>query len=144
MDYVTFAILVLIVGLLSAMTADIILDFEAIWKSQFEFERGSGRDKQPPTKLKVANISWVNVVENSQDEFEVDVIEIAKSRIKVKPVISAGVKVRQLLDSLGKSVQVLVDYSAMTIRELKLIAKERRLPKYGSMRKAELVAALSS
>lgn len=141
MDYVTFAILVLIVGLLSAMTADIILDFETIWNS---FERSSGRDKQPPTKLKVANISWVNVVEDSQDEFEVDVVEIAKSRIKEKPAIQAGVKVRQLLDNLGKQIQSAINYSSMTIRELKAIAKERGLPKYGSLRKAELIAALQS
>lgn len=59
MDYSIFFCLVLIVGLASAMTADFILDMENIWNS---FERGSGRDKQPPTKLKVANISWVNVV----------------------------------------------------------------------------------
>ena len=123
------------------MTADIILDFETIWNS---FERGSGRDKQPPTKLKVANISWVNVVEDSQDEFEVDVVEIAKSRIKEKPAIQAGVKVRQLLDNLGKQIQSAINYSSMTIRELKAIAKERGLPKYGSLRKAELIAALQS
>ena len=136
MDYSIFFCLVLIVGLLSAMTADFILDMENIWNS---FERGSGRDKQPPTK--VANISWVNVVEDSQDEFEVDVIALAKSRVKSNQPVQAGTKVRALLDSLGKQ---LVDYSQLTIRQLKAIAKERGLPKYGSLRKADLIAALQS
>lgn len=138
MDFVTFAILVLIVGLLSAMTADIILDFEAIWNS---LERGSGRDKQPPTKV-VADLSWVNLVEDSSPLPEVDIIALAKSRIKEKPVISAGTKVRALLDGLGKSVQSAINYSNMTVRQLKSLAKERGLPKYGSLRKADLIAAL--
>jgi hypothetical protein len=149
MEFTTVVIAVLVVGLFAAMTTDFILDLENIWNSQFEIAQvelvqDEVIEVSQPVLKAVATISWVNVAEDSQDEVQVDVIEIAKSRIKVKPVISAGVKVRQLLDSLGKSVQVLVDYSAMTIRELKLIAKERRLPKYGSMRKAELVAALSS
>lgn len=136
MDYVTFVIAVLIVGLLSAMTADIILDFETIWNSLDLDERGSGR-----VDLVKADLSWVQVVEDEPEIPQVDVIQLAKSRIKSKPVIQAGAKVRALLDNLGKQ---LVDYSNMTIRQLKAIAKERRLPKYGSMRKVELIAALQS
>lgn len=135
MDYVTFVIAVLIVGLLSAMTADIILDFETIWNSLDLDERGSGR-----VDLVKADLSWVRCVEDEVQVDEVDIIALAKSRIKSKPV-QAGVKVRQLLDNLGKR---LVDYSALTIRQLKAIAKERRLPKYGSMRKPDLIAALQS
>jgi Rho termination factor, N-terminal domain len=139
MEFTTVLIAVLIVGLLSAMTADIILDMETIWNSLDDDHRGSGRDEKPPTK--VADLSWVNLVEDEPEIPEVDVIQLAKSRTKSKPAIQAGVKVRQLLDNLGKQ---LVDYSALTIRQLKAIAKERGLPKYGSMRKAELVTALSS
>lgn len=141
MDYVTFAILVLVVGLLACMTADVILDFENIWNSLDE--RGSGRIEFEQSDLTKADISWVQVVEDEPLP-EVDVIALAKSRIKVKPVIQAGAKVRELLDNLGKSVQSAIDYSQLTIRELKAIAKERRLPKYGSLRKADLIAALSS
>jgi hypothetical protein len=139
MDYATFVILVLVVGLLSAMTADIILDAQSIWDSLDDDHRGSGRDEKPPTKL-VANLSWIQMVEDSEPLPEVDIIALAKSRIKVK----AGVKVRELLDNLGKQVQSAIDYSALTIRELKLIAKQRRLAKYGNLRKAELIAALQS
>ena len=144
-----FVIAVLVIGLSAAMTADFILDLENIWNSQFEVAQVElVQDElievsQPVVKL-VATISWVNVIEDSQDEVQVDVIQLAKSRQKPKVVISAGVKARQLLDGLGKSVQALVDYSAMTVAQLKAIAKERRLPKYGSTRKAELIAALSS
>lgn len=140
MEFTTIVIAVLVVGLLSAMTADIILDFEAIWNNSLD-ERGSGRDKQPATSLKVADLTWVQMVEDSQDEFEVDVIALAKSRVKSNQPVQAGTKVRALLDSLGKQ---LVDYSQLTIRQLKAIAKERGLPKYGSLRKADLIAALQS
>jgi hypothetical protein len=138
MEFTTVLIAVLIVGLLSAMTADIILDMETIWNSLDLDERGSGRIESGLTK---ADLSWIQMVEDEPLP-EVDVIQLlnAKSRIKSKPV-QAGAKVRALLDNLGKQ---LVDYSALTIRQLKAIAKERGLPKYGSMRKAELVTALSS
>lgn len=139
MDYVTFVILVLVVGLAAAMTADFILDMETIWNSLDE--RGSGRIESGLTK---ADLSWIQMVEDEPEIPEVDIIELAKSRIKVKPVIQAGVKVRELLDSLGKQVQSAINYSNMNIRQLKAIAKERRLPKYGSLRKADLIAALSS
>lgn len=135
MDYVTFVILVLVVGLAAAMTADIILDFETIWNSLDLDERGSGR-----VDLVKADLSWVRCVEDEVQVDEVDIIALAKSRIKSKPV-QAGAKVRALLDNLGKQ---LVDYSALTIRQLKAIAKQRGLAKYGSMRKVELIAALQS
>jgi len=118
------------------MTADIILDFQTIWNSLDLDERGSGRIESGLTK---ADLSWIQMVEDEPLP-EVDVIQLAKSRIKSKPV-QAGAKVRALLDNLGKQ---LVDYSNMTIRQLKAIAKERRLPKYGSMRKVDLIAALQS
>lgn len=52
MDFVTIVIAVLIVGLLSAMTADFILDMETIWNNSLDDDhRGSGRDEKPPTKL---------------------------------------------------------------------------------------------
>lgn len=141
MEFTTVLIAVLIVGLAAAMTADIILDFETIWNSLDLDERGSGRIESGLTK---ADLSWIQMVEDEPEIPEVDIIELAKSRIKVKPVIQAGVKVRELLDNLGKSVQSAIDYSQLTIRELKAIAKERGLAKYGSMRKAELIAALQS
>lgn len=137
MDYVTFVILVLVVGLAAAMTADIILDFQTIWNSLDLDERGSGRIESGLTK---ADLSWIQMVEDEPEIPEVDVIQLAKSRIKSKPV-QAGAKVRALLDNLGKQ---LVDYSNMTIRQLKAIAKQRGLAKYGSMRKADLIAALQS
>ena len=136
MEFTTVLIAVLIVGLAAAMTADIILDFETIWNSLDLDERGSGRIESGLTK---ADLSWIQMVEDEPLP-EVDVIQLAKSRIKSKPV-QAGAKVRALLDNLGKQ---LVDYSNMTIRQLKAIAKERRLPKYGSMRKVDLIAALQS
>lgn len=144
MDYVTFAILVLVVGLLSAMTADIILDAQSIWDSLDLDERGSGRIELEQSDLTKADLSWIQITQDEVQVDEVDIIALAKSRQKSKPAVQAGVKVRELLDSLGKQAQQLVDYSNMTIRELKLIAKQRGLAKYGSMRKAQLIAALQS
>ena len=140
MDYSIIFCLVLIVGLMSAMTADVILDMETIWKSLDE--RGSGRVEQPVVNKTIADISWVNLVGDEQSDVEVDIIALAKSRTKSKP--QAGLKVRQLLDGLGKQAQMLVDYSSLTIRQLKQLAKERKLKGYGSMRKADLIAALQS
>lgn len=142
MEFTTVLIAVLIVGLLSAMTADIILDFETIWDSLDE--RGSGRIEFQQSGLTKADLSWVQMVEDEPEIPEIDIIALAKSRVKSKPVVQAGVKVRELLDGLGKQVQALVDYSQLTIRELKAIAKERRIKGYGSLRKAELIAALQS
>lgn len=143
----TFIIASLVVGLFAVMTADVILDMETIWVSQFE--RGSGRleieeKEDAPEKPRPANISWVNLVEDSEPEVEVDIIALAKSRQKSKPVIKAGVKVRELLDGLGKSVQELVDYSSMNIRELKKLASEFKIKGYGKMKKAELILVLES
>lgn len=148
MDFATFIIVALVLGLFACMTADFILDCQSTWNSQLELERGSGRvqdvaslDNPHPI---IATLDWVKLVEESEPIEEVDVIQLAKSRMKSRPAIKAGVKVRKLLDNLGKQVQQLVDYSQLTIRELKAIAKERRLPKYGSMRKADLIAALQN
>ena len=138
MDFVTVLIAILVVGLFACMTADVILDMETIWNSQFE-ERGSGRIEE--VSVFKADISWVQAVEDEYSENEVDVIQIAKSRTKLKPVVQAGIKVRQLLDNLGKQVQ---DYSQLTVRQLKQLAKERGVAKYGSLRKADLIAALQS
>lgn len=148
MDFYTFIIASLIVGLFAVMTADIILDMETIWNG-LETERGSGRIEKEdyperPRPNKIADISWVQIVEDSEPIPEVDIITLAKSRQKPKTAIQAGVKVRELLDGLSKSTQQLINYSAMNIRQLKAIAKQRRLPKYGSMRKAELILALQN
>ena len=148
MDGYTFVIAALLVGLFAVMTADIILDMETIWNSQLEFERGSGRIEKEdyperPRPNKIASLDWVNLVEDSEPIPEVDVIQLAKSRQKPK-VIQAGVKVRKLLDGLGKQVRQLVNYSSMTTRELKAIAKERKLKGYGNLRKAELILALQN
>lgn len=143
MDYSVIFCLVLAVGLAAAMTADVILDMETIWNNAGQSQDEVVETPEPAIKA-VADISWVNVIEDSELLPEVDVIALAKSRIKVKPVIQAGVKVRELLNGLGKSVQQLVDYSTMTVVQLKAIAKQRAIPKYGSMRKAELIAALQS
>ena len=147
----TFIIASLVVALFACMTADVILDMQSIWNSQLECERGSGRleavekeDAPERPRPVIATLDWINLVEDSEPMPEVDVIALAKSRQKSRPVIQAGVKVRELLDSLGKQVQELVDYSAMTIRELKAIAKERKLKGYGNLRKAELVLALQN
>lgn len=59
-------------------------------------------------------------VDDIQDEI-IDIIQLAKSRLPMQQII---------------------DYSKMTIRELKAIAKLRKLKGYGDMRKSELVAAL--
>lgn len=147
----TFIIASLLAGLFAVMTADFILDMQSIWNSQLEFERGSGKleieekeDAPERPRPIIADISWIQIVEDSEPEVEVDIIALAKSRQKSRPVIQAGVKVRELLDNLGKSVQQLVNYSTMTIRELKAIAKGRKLKGYGKMKKAELVLALQN
>lgn len=150
MDFYTFIIGLLIVGLFACMTADVILDLSDIWNGQVLEYRGSGRvedEKQEyPERPRpiIATLDWINLIEDSEPVEEVDIITLAKSRQKSKPVIQAGTKVRELLDGLGKQVQQLVDYSAMTIRQLKAIAKERKLKGYGNLRKAELILALES
>lgn len=146
MEFTTVLIAVLIVGLAAAMTADVILDMETIWNSQFE--RGSGRldaveKEDAPERPVIADISWVSLVEDEQPIEEVDVIQLAKSRQKPKTV-QAGTKVRELLDNLGKSVQAVVDYSSMNIRQLKALASEFKIKGYGKMKKAELIFALES
>lgn len=143
----TFIIASLLVALFACMTADVILDMQSIWNSQLEFERGSGRlgeEKEDyPERPRPATLDWVNLVEDEQPVEEVDVIQLAKSRMKSKPV-QAGTKVSELLDSLGKSVQQLVDYSSMNIRQLKALASQFKIKGYGKMKKAELIFALEN
>lgn len=80
-----------------------------------------------PTIATLALIeSWVTD-ELEETEFSdqcPDLIQLAKSRIKVE-------------------IASTVDFAKLTIRELKAIAKERKLKGYGKMLKAELVAALA-
>lgn len=146
MDGYTFVIAALLVGLFAVMTADCILDMQSIW-SQLEFDRGSGRlgeEKEDyPERPRPATLDWVNLVEDEQPVEEVDLIQLAKSRMKSKPV-QAGTKVSELLDSLGKSVQQLVDYSSMNIRQLKALASQFKIKGYGKMKKAELIFALEN
>ena len=147
MDFYTFAIALLVVGLFAIMSADIILDMQSIWNG-LETERGSGRIEkedypEKPRPNKIATLDWVQVQETEVIEEVVDVIQLAKSR-QPKTVIQAGTKVRELLDSLGKSVQQLVDYSSMNIRQLKALASQFKIKGYGKMKKAELIFALES
>lgn len=147
MDGYTFVIAALLIGLFASMTADVILDMETIWNSQFE--RGSARIEkedypEKPRPNKIATLDWVQIVEDEKVVETIDVIALAKSRQKPKTVIQAGVKVRELLDGLSKSTQQLINYSAMNIRQLKALASQFKIKGYGKMKKAELIFALES
>jgi type II secretory pathway component PulK len=138
MDYSVFFCLVLIVALFACMTADFILDMETIWNNAGHQLIGTQQQT-----LKVADISWVQVTLDSQEsEPEINVIELAKEQMTPK-LPNPGDKLWETLDAQFEQSKCKdLDYNSLTVKELKIIAKERAIPKYGSMRKSELIAAL--
>jgi hypothetical protein len=117
MDYSVFFCLVLILALFACMTADIILDLEVIWSN-------AGQVQLPET--------------------EVNIIELAKEQMIPKLPIPGSDLWANLDAQFEQSKCKELDYNSLTVRELKGIAKQRAIPKYGSMRKSELIAALQS
>jgi len=141
MDYSVFFCLVLIVALFACMTADIILDIETIWSDAGLFEVVQ-TDVIPNSRI--ADISWIEFVEPELPEPEVNVIQLAKEQMTPKLPIP-GSDLWSKLDAQFEQFKCKeIDYSSLTVKELKRIAKERAIPKYGSMRKSELIAALQS
>jgi type II secretory pathway component PulK len=133
-------VLILVVALLACMTADFILDMETIWNNAGHQLIGTQQQT-----LKVADISWVQVTLDSQEsEPEINVIELAKEQMTPK-LPNPGDKLWETLDAQFEQSKCKdLDYNSLTVKELKIIAKERAIPKYGSMRKSELIAALQS
>ena len=117
MDYSVFFCLVLIVALFACMTADIILDMETIWNNAGLFE-----------------VVQTDVVEP----------ELPGTKEQMIPKLpNPGDNLWANLDAqFEQSKCKELDYNFLTVKELKAIAKERAIPKYGSMRKADLIAAL--
>ena len=133
-------VLILVVALLACMTADFILDMETIWNNAGHQLIGTQQQT-----LKVPDISWVQVTLDSQEsEPEINVIELAKEQMTPK-LPNPGDKLWDTLDAQFEQSKCKdLDYNSLTVKELKIIAKERAIPKYGSMRKSELIAALQS
>jgi hypothetical protein len=142
MDYSVIFCLVLAVGLAAAMTADIILDMETIWTDAGQFERLQ-TNVIPNTRI--ADISWVQVTSDSQgSEPEVNVIQLAKERM-IPRFPKPGDNLWRKVDAqFEQSKSLHLDYNSLTVKELKRIAKQRAIPKYRNMRKADLIAALQS
>ncbi len=146
MDYSVIFCLVLAVGLAAAMTADVILDMETIWSNAGQTQNEVVKQiEKAEAEVKVADISWVQVTSDSQgSEPEINVIELAKEQMTPK-LPNPGDKLWETLDAQFEQSKCKdLDYNSLTVKELKIIAKERAIPKYGSMRKSELIAALQS
>lgn len=141
MDYSVIFCLVLAVGLAAAMTADIILDMETIWSDAGQFEVVQ-TNVIPNTRI--ADISWLEFVEPELPEIEADIVQLAKERMIPKLPIPGSDLWANLDAQFEQSKCKELDYNSLTVRELKGIAKQRAIPKYGSMRKSELIAALQS
>lgn len=141
MDYSVIFCLVLAVGLAAAMTADIILDMETIWSDAGQFEVVQ-TNVIPNTRI--ADISWLEFVEPELPEIEADIVQLAKERM-IPKISKPGDNLWRKVDAQFEQSKFLhLDYSSLTVKELKRIAKQRAIPKYGSMRKADLIAALQS
>ena len=138
MELTTFLILALIVGLLASMTADVILDMETIWSNAGLFEVVQ-TDVIPNSRI--ADISWIEFVEPELPETEINTIQLPKEQMT--PISKPGDNLWRKVDAqFEQSKSLQLDYNSLTVKELKVIAKERAIPKYGSMRKSELIAAL--
>ena len=133
-------VLILVVALLACMTADFILDMETIWNKAGHQLIGTQQQT-----LKVADISWVQVTLDSQEsEPEINVVQLAKQRM-IPKISKPGDNLWRKVDAQFEQSKFLhLDYSSLTVKELKRIAKERAIPKYRNMRKADLIAALQS
>jgi hypothetical protein len=139
MDYSVIFCLVLAVGLAAAMTADVILDMETIWSDAGQFEVVQ-TNVIPNTRI--ADISWLEFVEPELPEIEADIIQLAKERMTSR-LPNPGSDLWANLDAqFEQSKSLHLDYNSLTVKELKLIAKQRAIPKYRNMKKAELIAAL--
>jgi len=144
MDYSVFFCLVLIVALFACMTADMILDMETIWSNAGQTQNEVVKQiEKAEAEVRLADISWVQVTSDSQEsEPEIDIVQLAKERMTPK-ISKPGSDLWSKLDAQFEQFKCKeIDYSSLTVKELKRIAKERAIPKYGSMRKSELIAAL--
>lgn len=84
------------------------------------------------------------ILDSQESEPEINVIELAKEQMTPK-LPNPGDKLWETLDAQFEQSKCKdLDYNSLTVKELKIIAKERAIPKYGSMRKSELIAALQS
>lgn len=146
MDYSVIFCLVLAVGLAAAMTSDVILDMETIWNNAGQIQNEVVKQiEKAEAEVRLANISWVQVTSDSwESEPEINVVQLAKERM-IPKISKPGSNLWSKLDAQFEQYKDLgLDYSSLTVKQLKGIAKERGLPKYRNMKKSELIAALSS
>jgi hypothetical protein len=115
---------------------------ETIWTDAGQFEVVQ-TNVIPNTRI--ADISWVQVTSDSQgSEPELHLVQLAKEQMTPKLPIPGSDLWANLDAQFEQSKCKELDYNSLTVRELKGIAKQRAIPKYGSMRKADLIAALQS
>ncbi len=64
-------------------------------------------------------------------------INFIRTQYGLSPVVWQGIA-----DGATEATQATIDYSALTIRELKAIARDRKIAGYSRMSKAALIAAI--